>query len=396
MAAESFLYNGSMRDVINETMLNMTNMSDIGDVSDVDSSVSKYVEHVSFALEGVAMPVVCAFGVIGNILNLAVLTHKQMLVTMENLEKSAHLGLVALAVSDLLFCLFVLINAFKPRGKSHYTSEESLFMLYYDSYVFLPVVSLLIVCSCWLTVVMALARYFAICRPLYARAFISLRGTRIALASVFVAAIIFNLPLFFTYQIFSYPHDNVTYYVQLTSQLRRDNERLYAAYNTVQGVVGVVVPVFVLAFCNVCLIRALRRSSRMQKQCTANRRANNNGHRITATLVVIIILFVVLALPAEALKFYQHLLPDSMSLTASKLANTTTNLLQACNFAVNFVLYCTLNAQFRKTVHLLLTYVCIRTRAHASNTSHVTSTPKGHHLQMTSLTGDPTETENVL
>ena len=364
-----------------------------------------YVQMVSHFVEGILMPIVCAFGVAGNLLNLAVLTRKQLVVTMENLEKSAHNGLVALAISDLFFCLLVLPNAFKERGKFTYHADD--FMLYYNTYVFLPVVSLLIVCSCWLTVVMALARYFAICRPIHARAFISLRGTRVTLASVFVAAVVFNLPLFFVYETLELPingtdlESSSPLYVQTTTELFKQHEHgFYVAYNVLHGVLGVVIPICVLAFCNFCLIGAVRRSSRLQRQHTATRKASDNAQRITITLVVIIILFVLLALPAEALKLYEQLFPPKNhgKFAESLLTNTILNFMQSCNFAVNFVLYCTLNAQFRKTARFLLLYLCTRktSRTHLQATSAVTSTHNGHHIQMTSMTGDPSETTHIL
>ena len=48
---------------------------------------------------------ICAIGITGNLINLAVLTRKSVFGHMAQLERSAHVGLVALAISDLLYCL---------------------------------------------------------------------------------------------------------------------------------------------------------------------------------------------------------------------------------------------------------------------------------------------------
>ena len=64
---------------------------------------------------GVGLPIVCAFGILGNILNLVVLTRKQLQKSMDRMEKSAHLGLVALALSDMLFCIVALPVPFIPN-----------------------------------------------------------------------------------------------------------------------------------------------------------------------------------------------------------------------------------------------------------------------------------------
>jgi hypothetical protein len=55
--------------------------------------------------------------------------------------------------------------------------------------------------SSWLTVVMAVGRYVAVCRPLHARGFISLRGTRAAIGAVFGLAVCFNIPRLLRYQV---------------------------------------------------------------------------------------------------------------------------------------------------------------------------------------------------
>lgn len=59
-------------------------------------------------------PSICAFGIVGNLLNLIVLTRKRLQCSMDRMEKSAHVGLVALAVSDLLFCLVYLMTLVVP------------------------------------------------------------------------------------------------------------------------------------------------------------------------------------------------------------------------------------------------------------------------------------------
>ncbi len=48
---------------------------------------------------------ISGFGILGNVLNLIVLTSKGLQKTMDRMEKSAHCGLVAMAVSDMCFCL---------------------------------------------------------------------------------------------------------------------------------------------------------------------------------------------------------------------------------------------------------------------------------------------------
>lgn len=75
----------------------------------------------------------------------------------------------------------------------------------------------------------------------------------------------------------------------------------------------------------------------MQSLYRANK-PNDSGHRITPTLIALIVLFTVLVAPADFVVFAR--LVDSLSYTAFKMATMVTNLLLLTNFAINFVLYC--------------------------------------------------------
>jgi len=76
-------------------------------------------------------PAICVFGIIGNLLNLVVLTRKRLQCSMDRMEKSAHVGLVALAVSDMMFCIFYFCTLIVPlkvvsTTRSTYLIPESL------------------------------------------------------------------------------------------------------------------------------------------------------------------------------------------------------------------------------------------------------------------------------
>lgn len=67
-----------------------------------------------YVVNKIAAPTICSFGIVGNLLNLLVLTRKRLQCSMDRMEKSAHVGLVSLAVSDLMFCLFYLLTIVVP------------------------------------------------------------------------------------------------------------------------------------------------------------------------------------------------------------------------------------------------------------------------------------------
>ena len=69
---------------------------------------------ITGAIESVIAPAICLFGIAGNVLNLVVLTRKRLQCSMEHMEVSAHMGLVALALSDLCFCAVYVVALFTP------------------------------------------------------------------------------------------------------------------------------------------------------------------------------------------------------------------------------------------------------------------------------------------
>ncbi|XP_035824692.1 uncharacterized protein LOC106011274 [Aplysia californica] len=73
---------------------------------------------------------------------------------------------------------------------------------------------------------------------------------------------------------------------------------------------------------------------------------------VTATLVAVVILFLILVSPSELLKFsVGYALTDSHQ---KKVVTYVTNFMQVLNFSLNFVLYCAVNKTFRHTLKGLI------------------------------------------
>ena len=195
---------------------------------------------------------------------------------------------------------------------------------------------------------MAVSRYIAICYPLHARSFINQRGTRITIFAVWLGSFAVNLPRFWRYQpkslscsqlglpVVTPSECHCVYYQKLPGVLFRTSG-FASAYAVAWAIIAIFVPLAAMIVCNWCLVRALRRSSAMQQRCcriTSNAsvcRATFNdtrdvgwrynrastfsssptilktpssaGHRITPTLVALVVLFVVLVGPSEILTF---------------------------------------------------------------------------------------------
>ena len=78
-------------------------------------------EEVSHVIYGFLLPAVCAFGIVGNLLNLTILTRRKLQKSFRTLEQAANLCLISLAVSDLMFCIFAFPSMFLPKNDIYAT-----------------------------------------------------------------------------------------------------------------------------------------------------------------------------------------------------------------------------------------------------------------------------------
>ena len=287
---------------------------------------------VKDGLYNIGIPIMCIFGILGNILNVVVLTRKQMSRAMDRMEKSVHYGLIALAVSDLLFCVVILPSAFIPQERT-YIGESSMGMIYYNMYME-PFINMFLLSSTWLTIMMASGRYLAVCHPIRARWVLGMKVTRFFIASVFVLAVTINMPQFWKNAIMETNCATHCYcYTIITGELYK-NKTFEFAYNIFWSLAGVFIPLFILAFCNFCLIKALKDSQRMRKMYRANKSSHDSGHRLTPTLISIVVLFMVLVSPSEILKFLQQYVVNQQhpeQLEAYQTAVVVTNFMQVSN-----------------------------------------------------------------
>jgi len=132
--------------------------------------------HIRSFINRVAIPCVLAFGAVGNALSLAMLGSRagccQKLggrgrtTKLQPLERSAIVGLSALAMSDLFFCIVGIPAVFKPSGGAQ--GITGMFLLYYSLYR-VPLHNLFLFSSTWIAVSVSSERFFAICFPLRAR-----------------------------------------------------------------------------------------------------------------------------------------------------------------------------------------------------------------------------------
>lgn len=308
-------------------------------------------------LDRLVTPILCSLGVIGNLLNLyalSVVHFSKSLNGVRHKETATHFGLVTLSISDTFFCLFLIPRSFTNTKASMFSDCDNTFFFYYQLYS-TALISTCLTSSTWITVAMALLRYAAICHPFSAVTFSGRSASKIAYGVVLLSSIIFCLPLFWEFK---------AHFLSTNSQ----NCKLYVLdvgymnYTTTSGqiylwikvVVATFIPALLLAFSNLALIRALRRSYRMRRLCHVRSDTTTVSSRVTLTLIVIVVAFIVLVFPTEVMDFFVHVLANTENTENFLIARSVANLLQVFNFSSNFLLYCALNPMFRGVIYDLV------------------------------------------
>ena len=202
---------------------------------------------------------------------------------------------------------------------------------------------------------MAIQRYLAICQPMKARQRINVTFSRWSVVAVFGLSIVINLPRFWCHQIIQYCfNDETVYYVHIGPL--KENRILEIIYLCIHFTLAIIIPVMLLAYCNVNLVKALRRSTHLRRNCSSfsktQKCTTEPTHRITLTLVIIIVMYMLLVTPAEVLNFTYNYC--NCTYFQYNLLGSFANIAQACNISFNFILYCIVNMSFRRTLRSMI------------------------------------------
>ena len=288
----------------------------------VGRSISReevYFHQIRHYCYNIVLPIIFAVGIIGNILNIIVLSKSRFRHALDEIEKSAVTGLVSLAVSDLIFCFLGALTPLLSFSLYHGGDDKTktwmdVAALYYNTYKG-PLMNVFLLSSTWLIVAVSLERYVAVCYPFHARWLIRIKRTVIIDSSIYGVAIIFNLPAFLKYKIYKYtcPNGSSSYVVLVNEKLLRDGTVL-EIYRISWAIFGTFVPLIVLACCNIRLLWALYKSrTRLLSENEPARRYK--ASKITTILLAVILLYLFLVCPSMVLGCLRHQMADMKEIT---------------------------------------------------------------------------------
>ncbi|XP_071566171.1 G-protein coupled receptor dmsr-1 [Temnothorax nylanderi] len=346
-------------------------------------------------VHGWASLLVCIFGSIANVLNIAVLTRREM-------QSPTNMILTGLAVADLLVMIEYIPYAihmylYQRSRKDTFTYGWTIFVLFHSNFT-----QVCHTTSIFLTVTLAVWRYIAVAHPQRNREWCSNKRTFLMIAFAYVSSPILCIPLYINTEVrpqvemldekgmsinitkleqtanstVAYPEGTNTtlYFVKLAESpisnvLKDINVWIYS-------VVIKLIPCVALTGLSIKLVKVLLEAKQRRKKLTTKNTAikmgNGKGNacekpkkrrkgndkerqtdRTTMMLLAVLLLFLVTEMPQGILGLLSVILGPSFFNTCYMMLGDVIDILTLINSAINFILYCAMSRQFRTTFNQL-------------------------------------------
>ena len=183
---------------------------------------------------------------------------------------------------------------------------------YIEPYVW-PCALIAQTCAVWLVVILTADHYIAICRPLHACQYSTRSRARRAVELVWILSILYNLPRFFERNIVAVtdPVTNVTSMRVYKSALRQNVANIVVYKTMLFFVVRFFAPLTALAFLNLKLINAIRRSHQLQnkqsQRASGSRSTRTSIEPNSSMLVIVVLVFLLCEIPDFVLRIWLSL-----------------------------------------------------------------------------------------
>ncbi|CAG0913680.1 unnamed protein product [Notodromas monacha] len=324
--------------------------------------------------------VICILGTIMNMLNIIVLTRKEM-------ESPTNSILTGLAAADMLVMLEYIpyachVYIFNDRPlESRLSYAWSAFVMFHAhfSQIFHTI-------SIWLTVTLAVWRYIAVRFPQRNRMWCDMKSAAAAITSAFVFSPILCIPSFLMFSIHRkklvHSDETVTsVYVVAPSKMAIADDGILQLVNFwTYSVFIKIVPCVALMVLTYVLVSTMYEAQRRRLDLTSNAVKRGGGDATTTTtsslaepltttttavsksggrkqkqtdrttrmLVAVVVLFLITEIPQGVLGLLSGLLGRGFYETCYHYLGEVMDLLALTNSAINFLLYCCMSSQFRR------------------------------------------------
>ena len=312
----------------------------------VQSSMARFSKEYQ-GVHGYISIVVCIIGVVSNIMNIVVLTRRNMIT-------STNYILTALAIADMFtmlsylpYSLYFYCITIPDYGYGH--PKGWIIYLLFNTHFIITTHTI----AMWLTVALAVFRYIVVCHHTLGPRLCNIQRAKITIAAVFIVTPQFSIPNYIMYKPIPLENDHggIKGYWFDKNDFVSQSHLVFNFW--LFGVVLKVAPCVLLGVLSTLLIKAMheadnkRRRLKSQGRRAESERANEHN-RTTAMLVAVVLCFVITELPQGILAFLSGIDQGIFNQVYVPLGDIF-DILVLINSAVNFLLYCIMSRQFRDT-----------------------------------------------
>nr|ANO39061.1 GCR096 [Schmidtea mediterranea] len=283
--------------------------------------------------------IVISFGIIGNFLSVIVLKNKVM-------RSSVSIYLLALTLWDTVLLICALFIGPLMRF-------ENLRVIFFK--IFYPPALVAQTATIWITVGLTCERYFAVCFPLKAQFFISMKKSFWCVILISLFSIFYNVPRWLEEIPMSINNSEHTFVNHSDSTI--GFHKFYYSYAYI--VIMFFIPLLVLSSMNYMLIRELKNSQLYvlndtnKSLISSKSRRIRSDNNVTRMIVVVVSIFIFCQFPALIYNIKFGIQPAND--ISWEIISEIRNFLVILNSAVNFILYCAFGQKFRRTfVHVII------------------------------------------
>lgn len=308
------------------------------DGCDSDVGVEPGDKLFRFVVHGVLLNAIGAGGLLGNALSVLVLSRPQM-------RSSINCLLVGLAACDTVLILtsvllFGLTAVFPYTGRLRYYYYHV--CPHITPYAY-PIANAAQTMSVYLTLIVTIERWVAVCHPFRAKALCTSSRARWYVLGTAAFALAYNVPKFFEAEVIERFADGELVYC-VTADLQFRTESYIVVYiHSLYMIVMYIVPFSALAALNACIVRQVRRAQ--AERARLSRVQRRELSLATMLLVVVLVFFLCNLLPLVTNSF-EVFLGDQFD-KLDPLVKTS-NLLVTINSSVNFVIYVIFGEKFKR------------------------------------------------
>lgn len=294
--------------------------------------------------------IVCIFGIFANILNIIVLTRKDMISPTNAILTGLAFADMFVMVSYIPHCIHNYIRISQPPEQK-FSYGWAVFTLFHAHFT--------VVChtiSTWLTVTLAVWRFLAVSFPAASKTWCSMPRAKCAILCTYLNCALFCLPVYLTFTIIQKEQDGKMLYRVYFSEIAQSNNQALEKINFwIFSVLTKLIPCIALTGLSLGLIKVLYEANK-RKQRLKNRIENDRTHdRTTRMLLAILLLFLITEFPSGIVALLSGILGkpffDNVYLNLGEFVD----FLALVNSAINFILYCSMSRQFRDTFANLFT-----------------------------------------